>query len=262
MAAPSLRDRLLTRQGARAILSPVGLAAGVAVVAVALVAGVPLWAALLLGVALWAANVGRLLPRRRRRERIDPFTLQEPWRRFVQDALQARARFSEAVHRTPGGPLRDRLQDVADRMQTGVEQCWLVARRGQTLVTARRGIDLPAIERQLDQLRGGDDPRTPSSAVAESLLAQRATAVRLDTVIERAQAELRLLDVRLDEAVARTLELSAHARADAGAGVTALGADVDDVVTEMEALRLALEETSAIAAGEPAPRDIPPGGAG
>jgi hypothetical protein len=42
--------------------------------------------------------------------------------------------------------------------------------------------------------------------------------------------------------VARTLELSAHSVT--GDGVAALGADVDGVVTEMEALRLALEETS------------------
>ena len=48
--------------------------------------------------------------------------------------------------------------------------------------------------------------------------------------------------------MARTLELSAPAHA--GAGVEGLGADVDELVTEMEALRLALEETNAAAGGE------------
>ena len=143
MAAPSFRDRLLTRQGARAITSPVGILAAVVVAVLVVVVGLPVGAAVIAAVAVWAANVLRLLPRGPRRERIDPFTLNEPWRRFVQDALQARTRFAEAVHRTPAGPLRDRLHEIGERMQTGVEECWLVAKRGQTLVRARRGIDWP-----------------------------------------------------------------------------------------------------------------------
>ncbi len=188
----------------------------------------------------------------------------------MQDALQARTRFSEAVDRAPGGPLRDRLHEIAERMQTGVEESWLVAKRGQALVTARRGIDLASVERQLAQIDGGDPAGTadPSlTGVAKSLQVQRATAQRLDAVIDRAQSELRLLDARLDEAVARTLELSAHASTDVGPGVSGLGTDVDNLVTEMESLRLALDETSAAAQGGATggtpgdlPRDLPPGG--
>jgi hypothetical protein len=267
MAAPSFRDRLLTRRGARAITSPVGIVAGVALAVIAVVAGLPLWGAVLLGVAVWALNGWRLLPRARRPERIDPFTLQEPWRRFVQDALQARTRFAEAVDRAPAGPLRDRLHEIAERVQTGVDECWLIAKRGQTLVKARRGIDLPAVDRQLDQVhRQAETGATDTSlaGVTESLEVQRATAQRLDKVIDRAQSELRLLDARLDEAVARTLELSAHASTEAGGGVTGLGTDVDNLVSEMESLRLALDETSAAdhrgATGGRQPRDLPPGG--
>ncbi|HYZ97659.1 MAG TPA: hypothetical protein VE575_02840, partial [Acidimicrobiales bacterium] len=65
---------------------------------------------------------------------------------------------------------------------------------------------------------------------------------RLDGVIDRAASELRMLDARLEEAVVRTLELSAHASADTL--VEGLGSDVDALVTEMEALRQALEETN------------------
>jgi len=192
MAALSFRDRLLTRRGARAILSPIGIVGGVAVAAVAVVAGLPVVAGALVGVGVWAVNAGRLLPRAPRAERIDPFTLQEPWRRFVQEALQARTRF------------------------------------------------------------------------AESLQVQRATAERLDAVIDKAQSELRLLDARLDEAVARTLELAAHASTEAGTGVIGLSTDVDNLVSEMESLRLALDETSAAAqrgTTPGTPRDLPPGGA-
>ena len=278
MAAPSFRDRLLTRRGARAITSPVGVVGGVAVAAAAAVAGLPVVAAVPLGMVVWAVNGRRLLPRAPRPDRIDPFTLQEPWRRSVQNALQARNRYAEAVTRVQAGPLRDRLEEIGERMQTGVEECWQIARRGQALARARRGIDLAAVERRLAQAEagtggqigpggtgagaggqtgsggtgaevpatGGDAaPPVPSQpAVVESLQVQRATALRLDEVIDGAEAQLRLLGARLDEAVARTLELSAHASTEASAAA-GLGNDVDSLVSEMESLRLALEETGA-----------------
>jgi hypothetical protein len=252
MAGTSLRDRFLTPQVARAITSPVGILLGGGVAAATILAGVPLLAALPLGAAAWAGKVLLAIPRGRRGERIDPFTLQEPWRRYVQEALQARNRFDEAVGRTRPGPLRDHLAEIAARMHTGVEECWLIAKRGQTLVEARRGIDLADVDRQLAEVAdaqgggAGADPTSPPdpslARVAQSLEAQRATAARLDRVINQAHGELRMLDARLDEAVARTLELSAHAAADAA--VEGLGTDVDALVTEMESLRQALEETS------------------
>jgi hypothetical protein len=251
MVGTSFRDRFFTPKVARAITSPVGILLGGAVAAATIVAGVPLLAALPLGVAAWAGKVALSIPRRRG-ERIDPFTLQEPWRRYVQEALQARNRFDEAVSRTRPGPLRDHLAEIAARMHTGVEECWLIAKRGQTLVEARRGIDLADVDRQLAEIADAEregsgvdaaSPPDPSLArVAQSLEAQRATAERLDRVIGQAHSELRMLDARLDEAVARTLELSAHAAADAT--VEGLGTDVDALVTEMESLRQALEETS------------------
>lgn len=265
MAAPTFRDRMLSHRGARALLSPVGLLVGIAVAVVLAVAGLPVWAAVLAGVALWALNVVRLAPRGRRRERIDPFTLQEPWRRFVQDALQARARFAHAVERIPPGPLRDRLGEIEQRVQTGVEECWQVAKRGQVLVRARRGIDVADIERRLAQLEraaAGDGLDEADRAVQRSLASQRASADRLDQVIERAQRELRLLDARLEEAVVRTIEISAQATGGAEA-TGGLGADIDAVVSEMEALRLALDEAGVTPAGgaTAGPRDLPPGGA-
>lgn len=254
MAAPSLRDRLLTRRAARGILSPVGIATGLVAGALVVVAGLPVWAGVAVGVAIWGLNVLRMLPRGARRPRIDPFTVQEPWRRFVQDALQARSRFAAAVERAPAGPLRDRLREIAARVDDGVDEAWLIARRGHTLVAARRGIDTADLDRQAAALAaGGAD--APTDPVAQAIEVQRATAARLDAVIERSRAELRVLDARLDEAVARTLELTARASTDT-AGLAGLGTDVDSLVTEMEALRLALDEADA--ASLPRPRDPPP----
>ena len=267
MAASSSRARLASRGAARALLSPIGLVGGAAVAVALAVLGAPVWAAAVAGVAVWALNAWRMLPRGPRPERVDPFTLQEPWRRFVQEALQARTRFATAVERAPSGPLRDRLAEIAARVDTGVQETWLIAKRGQTLVRARRDVDLARIERQLAELspgtagdadRAADDIDSSVSSVVASLEAQRAAATRLDTIITRTQTELKVLDARLDEAVARTVELSARAGADVT--VAGLGSDVDDLVTEMEALRLALDEADAAAGRPPPPPDLPRGG--
>src|ERR687897_436376 len=201
MAGPSFRDRFFTPQVARAITAPTGILLGGAVAATTIVAGVPLVAALPLGVIAWVGKVLWSVPRGTRRERIAPFTLQEPWRRYVQEALKARNRFDEAVGRTRPGPLRDHLGEIAARMQTGVDECWLIAKRGQTLVEARRGIDVADIDRQLAAVAAADQSDPSLVRVAQSLEAQRAT-------------------------------------------VEGLSADVDSLVTEMESLRQALEETS------------------
>jgi hypothetical protein len=244
MAGHSFRDRFFTPRVARAITAPSGILLGGAVAAGAIVAGVPVAAAVALAPIAWGAKVLWSVPRTGRRERIDPFTLQEPWRRFVQEALQARNRFDEVVARTRSGPLRDNLAQVGARVEAAVEECWQIAKRGQTLDRARRDISAAAIDRQLAEVAG--DSADPAAArVRESLLAQRATAERLDRVIQGAHTELRMLDARLDEAVVRTIELSAQASTDAS--VAGLGADVDSLVVEMEALRQAMDETSGAA---------------
>jgi hypothetical protein len=253
MAGLTLRDRFFTPKVARAIVAPSGILLGVVVAVVAIVAGLPVAAGIPLGVAAWALRVALAIPRNRA-ERIDPFTLQEPWRRFVQEALQARNRFDETVHGLQGGPLRDRLGDIAQRMHTGVQESWLIAQRGQALVRARRGIDVAAIDRQRAALTV--DESDPSTAlVAKSLDQQRATAERLDRVISEARTQLRILDARLDEAVAQVLELSTQSVTSAAVGD--LGTDVDNLVTDLEALRQAMDETR-----DADPGGLPPGAAG
>ena len=56
--------------------------------------------------------------------------------------------------------------------------------------------------------------------------------------------QLRLLDARIDELVTRTVELSvSQASTDDLGGLGGLGAEVDSIVNDMEALRQAVEET-------------------
>ena len=170
-------------------------------------------------------------------QHIDPFALQDPWRTFVRNAQQARRKFDEAVHNARGGPLRDRLAEIGGRLDDAVSECWRVARQGQALADARRQLDTKGAQRELASL----DQSSPSqSKTAEALQAQIASAQRLETTTNDARDRLRLLDARLDEAVARAVELSVSG-GDAELG--GLGNDVDGLVGDMEALRQGLEET-------------------
>jgi ABC-type phosphate transport system auxiliary subunit len=66
----------------------------------------------------------------------------------------------------------------------------------------------------------------------------------MDEVIDDTLSQLRLLDARLGEAVVRMLELSAQA--EVALAVPQLSSEVDDLVTDLEALRQAVEETHAV----------------
>jgi len=171
---------------------------------------------------------------------IDPFTLGEPWRFFVRDALSARRRFEDAVGRARPGPLRDRLGEIGDQLTEGVNRTWATAQQGQTLREARRRIDTNKVSQRIAQLEGSPDLNAEGTLA--SLRAQLASADRLDRVTAEAESKLRLLQAQLDEAVARAAELSVKA-GDVGE-LAGVGDDIAHVVDEMEALRLALEETS------------------
>lgn len=250
MAALSLRDRFFTPPVARAITSPAGILALGAGASAGILAGAGLLGAVALGVLGWATRVGLAIPRSPRTARIDPFTLSVPWRLYVTDALQARTRFRESVDSAREGPMRDRLREIQSRVDTGVEEVWRIARQGHDLVDARRRVDPDSIRRDLAASQANlGQPWAAGSAqerTIESLRAQLATAERIERVIADADSQLRLLNARLDEAAARTIELSVQAHNVDELG--GLGDDVDAMVAEMEALRQAIEETGGRAA--------------
>lgn len=245
MAGMSLRDRFFTPPVARAITSPGAILLLGAGASIGILAGGGIVGAVVLGLLGWAGRVGAAIPRAPKDARIDPFTLAEPWRHFVTDALQARTRFQDSVASAQEGPMRDRLREIQTRVDTGVQEVWRIARRGHDLVDARRRVDPDAIRREIEATKANaDQPWASGSTLKrtmESLEAQLATATRIERVIGDADSRLRLLNARLDEAAARTIELSvqAHDVADLGG----LGDDVDEMVDEMEALRQAIEET-------------------
>lgn len=266
----SFRDRFYSPPVARSLTSSSGiLATGVGAAAGILAFG-PIGA--LAGLVAYGIRVAIAIPRAGKGERIDPFAVNEPWRQFVQHALSSRTRFAEAVRTMRPGPLRDHLGEIGDRLDEGVEECWRIARRGQLLARARRQVDDASTRRELDQLlaeSGGAPPAGSTQAkVLEALEAQLATAERMDRVLADTRSRLQLLDARRDESVARAIELSVQSGPE---DLTGLGDDVDGIVTEMEALRQALEEeghredfpdldSGALGTGQTSPASGLPGG--
>jgi hypothetical protein len=239
----SLPDRFYTPRVARAIMSPAGILLAGAGASAAILAGLPLAAAAAIGVAAWAGRVALAIPRRRRGERIDPFAVGDPWRRSVRDALQAQARYRQAVGSLSPGPLRERLAEIGQRIDQGVQECWRIARQGHSLDKALRQLDAATAGKELAEVeRQAEEERTEHlERTAEALRAQLRSIGRMSQVATDARNRLRLLDARLDEAVARAIELSVGASDATQLG--GLGTDVDSLVLEMEALRQALEET-------------------
>ena len=160
---------------------------------------------------------------------IDPFVLSEPWRRSVSAAQASQRRYSEIVAATPAGPLRSNMESITRQVQRGVEECWLIAKRGDELDAALTRLDRPSLQTRLDA--AGDEP-TRSSLQSQLESAERIRATRDD-----ADQRLRLLNTRLGELLAHAAEVSVGADS-----TTELGSAVDDVVTQLESLRLAVED--------------------
>lgn len=193
--------------------------------------------ALLIAAAVVAAALGTWRVARHRRaaapapKAIDPFTLSEPWRRHVSAAQSAQRRYNELVKGTPPGPLRDRLQSIGREVQHAVEECYAVARRGDELDDSLKRIDVASLDRQL--------ARATDEESRASISAQLAAAGRLRTTRDDTDARLRVQVTRMGELTT----LAAEVKATTGDDATArLSTGVDEVVTQLEGLRLALRE--------------------
>jgi hypothetical protein len=236
--AGTFRDRFWTPTTARAILSwRILLGAVVGVVAGFL--GLPIPLAVLLGVVVYAAAVGVAMPKSTRPAEVDPFTLSEPWRRFVQNGQRSRRQFRATVASTPPGPLHDRLADIAARLDAGLQDGWLVAKRGDEIDAAVRGLDPTRLRAQLTtlQAQAGAEPSENLTAAIDSVQSQLATADRLKALSASTADKLRLNGARLDELCARATEVSVGSR-----DTDTFASDVDDLVLELEGLHQALQE--------------------
>lgn len=181
--------------------------------------------------------------RRSRTPKIDLTALSPKWRAPVEAALDARLRFDTLVNRLPGGPTRQRLEELAPRLDAGVVACWETATSAQAAEGALDTLEPDRITDRMKDARrrlsaAGDGPEGERlRAEIESLSAQLGSVSRVWDGLDDAAERLRLLELRLDGAVARAAELLLSPTASAVEGVES---DLTGAVDELEALRQAV----------------------
>jgi hypothetical protein len=173
---------------------------------------------------------------------IDSFTLGEPWRRHVAGAQSTQRRYLDIAKATAGGPLRERLDQIAVQVQRSVVECWEIAKRGDQLDTALGRLNTASLR---TQLAGTDD-----EASRASLQSQIDSSDRIRSTRDDADRRLRVLNTQLGELVAQAAEVSVGADS-----TDQLGSAVTDVVTQLEALRLAFVDVDAADTGMHRPDD-------
>lgn len=248
----SFRDRFFTPRTARAITSPLGILLAGAGAAIGIVSGLGVVGAIGIGAAAWAGRVLVGMPKGERGPAIDAYSLSDPWRTYVGASQSSKLRYDRTVKAMQPGPLRDRLVEVGARIDTGIEESWRVASRGDDIDGALRELNPNLISSQLAQAKQLP-PGASRDATVASMESQWASVSRLVKVREDAGSHLRTLDARLDELVARVVELSVTGASDLGG----LGSDVESMVSDMEALRQALDETKQAASGVPQGQTFP-----
>lgn len=242
MARRSFKQRFLTPHVARAIMSPLGIVLFGVGTAGAVLVGAPLAAAAGVGAFVWGGRVLAAVPRDPAPHQVAAGTLAEPWRSYVQAARNSKNRFDDVVRSMTNGPLKDRLWELATKLQEGVAESGRIATRGNAISGAIGSLGTDAARSELAELTAQTTGAPPSASLVEtirSLEAQVAAGDRLETAARQAADRLRLLDARFDELVARAVEVSL------GTGDSdVLVADVDGLVHDLESLRIALDETN------------------
>jgi uncharacterized phage infection (PIP) family protein YhgE len=235
----AFRDRFFTPRTARAILSW-RILIGIGVGAAMAIAGLALGVAIGIGVAVYAATVFQAMPKGVARPSIDPFALSEPWRRLMQQAQASGRKLRETVDRVSDGPLKQQLQGIADQLDRGLDEAWAVARRGDEIDDMVRTLDPTALRSKLASLetRAATTPSTDTTAAVDSVRRQLETADRLKRQSSDTAASLQRTQTQLDGLVARASEVRAGL-----ADTDTYARDVDELVTKLEALHQAVEET-------------------
>jgi hypothetical protein len=179
--------------------------------------------------------------------RVDSFAIGEPWRRYVAAAQSAQRRYRAHVQTLQAGPLKARMAEIGIRVDQGVMECWDIAKRGHQLDAAIRDLNPADLRARLD--------RSKDQRESASLRAQLGSVDRIRGARDDAVERLRVLQTRLGELVGTAAEIGSsvdpsNTATTAGADPPdALGSAVDDVVTELEALRLAIREVEEPLAG-------------
>jgi hypothetical protein len=179
--------------------------------------------------------------RRRRPSPPDPFaaldvsSLPARYQPPVDDALRARVEFRRMVESLEPGPAQERLREVAIRVDDSTRAVWDTAWRAAEMERVVATLDPDRVTAELKQARrSGADPE-----LVEALTARFTSVQRLLDALDHVRERLPVLEARLGAAVARAAELSLISAASASSDVNVIDAELQSLVTDLEALRLA-----------------------
>ena len=240
---------------ARAAASPTAIVLAGAGVAIGVAAHLGVAVAVVLGAAGYGARLGWAAIRRRsalrkradrRVERIDPWSVPEPWRGYTARALDARKRYRQLARGCPPGVVADYLAGTIGKVDSAVEQEWALARSGASLSGPPGRAD--QLARELDQAHAslstvGAGDREQLESREAALASELRSLRRMGTVSAQLSARLSELSAQLEEVVASSGQLVA------GAG--GAGDDLSSLSSELESLTKALDEARGVMAAAP-----------
>ena len=235
------RDRFFTPTTAKALLSwriLLGIAVGVGVGFLL----APAWG-VGAGIGVYVASVMGAMPKTPR-STIDPFAISEPWRHFVQGTQRARSSLRQALNATNDGPLKARLTDIAGRLEQAVEESWAIAKRGDEIDAAVNRIDPVRLRSQLATLTKPEPAATDRGGRPFS-----GGRVDREPTGQRRPAQGALREHRRPAPTHPGHDLTSSSpalpRSSVGTSDTdTYEHDVDNLVVELEGLRLAVAETN------------------
>jgi hypothetical protein len=185
---------------------------------------------------------------------IDPWSVPEPWRQLLQQALATQSRFDQVLAAWPLGPTRDRLDSLRPRVYSEVAELGTLAQRGAAAEGWSGGFATPGrpepeqLGSELEKLRSERihlGERAPQRAAElsrreDALAAQLRALRRGQSASDAMQDRLRQAVARLDQTVTDLVTLD-PAGGPEPAGVAAALSELSDGIST---LRAALTETA------------------
>jgi hypothetical protein len=259
----------------RAAVSPTAIIVTAAGVGIGLLANSPILA-IVLGVGAWCGRMVAAWVAQRRRARrarpkpadLDPWSVPEPWRQLVQQALAAQTHFDQTIRDWPEGPIKERLVALQPRVYVSVEQVGSIAKRGAALGGWSGGVAIagrPSADQLSEQLRQVTEERQQLGEQAsqrdavlarteESIAAQLRAVRNAEEAAVMTHDRLRLLVATLDQTVTSMLALGVDG---AESGAEILETSLSFVSDEIAALHRGLTDATSSANANPA---LPPPG--
>lgn len=179
-------------------------------------------------------------------EALDLTGFEPAWRAAIDELLASRARLVTVAGECRPGPLQDRLLELVSRVEDGVVEAVDVARRAQTATRAVSTMELDRVQdalkaarRRLAEAEAAGRDATAAATEVALLSDQHAALHQLANSADDALERMRLLDLRLDAAVARAVQ--AALLPDGTDVLASVGTELGAVVDDLTALRAGLD---------------------